>query len=106
MARMPLLEREALRAELDALLREARAGRGAMLFLSGEAGAGKTSLLHAFASAIAGRVLWGSCDPLSLPRPLGRAAGTPASRRLISAVRGARHSRSRSLPRRGAPSRR
>jgi len=43
-----------------------------MLFLGGEAGVGKTSLLREVAaSARPPRVLWGACDPLSTPRPLG-----------------------------------
>ena len=43
------------------------------LFLEGEAGVGKTSLVRRFCSEgeEARRVLTGSCDPLFTPRPLG-----------------------------------
>ncbi|GID32008.1 ATP-binding protein [Paractinoplanes brasiliensis] len=46
------------------------AGQGVLVLLGGEAGSGKTALLRQFCS---GRpdVLWGSCDPLFTPRPLG-----------------------------------
>jgi DNA-binding CsgD family transcriptional regulator/tetratricopeptide (TPR) repeat protein len=47
-------------------------GDGRLVFVSGEAGVGKTLLLRRFcAEAGAARVLWGSCDPLFTPRPLG-----------------------------------
>jgi predicted ATPase len=57
-----LLEREAF---LDTL-----AGPpGRLILVGGEAGVGKTALVRAFAE---GRnVLWGACDPLHTPRPLG-----------------------------------
>jgi hypothetical protein len=66
-----LLERE---AQLAAL-REARrvvldGGAGALVVLAGEAGSGKTALLRCFREET-GRVLWGGCDPLFTPRPLG-----------------------------------
>jgi DNA-binding CsgD family transcriptional regulator len=50
-----------------------RGSRGQVLLVGGEAGVGKTSLLRRFCgeSAASGRVLWGSCDPLFTPRPLG-----------------------------------
>jgi DNA-binding CsgD family transcriptional regulator/tetratricopeptide (TPR) repeat protein len=53
--------------------REAVLGRGGMLVVSGEAGAGKTTLVQHFAGESDGgmRVLWGACDPLATPRPLG-----------------------------------
>lgn len=39
----------------------------------GESGAGKTSFVEAFVAGLPQRtrVLWGACDPLSTPRPLG-----------------------------------
>ena len=40
------------------------------MLLEGEAGGGKTSLVREFCSGL-DRVLWGSCDPLFTPRPLG-----------------------------------
>jgi DNA-binding CsgD family transcriptional regulator/tetratricopeptide (TPR) repeat protein len=50
----------------------ARAGRGAMIVVGGEAGAGKSSLVETFVAETGhDAVLWGICDPLSTPRPLG-----------------------------------
>ncbi len=56
------------RQHLDA----ARTGHGGVVLLGGEAGIGKTSLVRRFAADNAGtRTLWGFCDPLTTPRPLG-----------------------------------
>jgi DNA-binding CsgD family transcriptional regulator len=68
-----LLERD---APLDALLaaaRRAAAGHGSTVLLEGEAGIGKTSLLREFTGCIdpGCRVLWGWCEALFTPRPLG-----------------------------------
>src|SRR4051794_9086262 len=68
------LEREEALAALAAWARavsDERSGR--LAFLCGEAGVGKTLLLRRFCEEQdpAARVLWGSCDPLSTPRPLG-----------------------------------
>ncbi|MBC7781713.1 MAG: AAA family ATPase [Proteobacteria bacterium] len=51
----------------------ASAGQGHSVFVSGEAGIGKTSLVEAFVRSeqLRTRVLWGACDALSTPRPLG-----------------------------------
>lgn len=70
---MKLLEREELLTSLQVLLRNAAAGQGVLLFLEGEAGIGKTSLLRAFAEAQRAQlpVYWGACDALQTPRPLG-----------------------------------
>lgn len=70
---MKLLEREELLTSLQVLLRNAAAGQGALLFLEGEAGIGKTSLLKTFAEAQRADhpVYWGACDALQAPRPLG-----------------------------------
>ena len=48
-------------------------GAGRMVLVSGEAGIGKTSLVREFCDHAhgSGRVLWGSCDVLFTPRPLG-----------------------------------
>ena len=60
-----LLEREELLAQLEALRTEG----GRLVFVGGEAGVGKTSLVRAFASD--GRALLGSCENLTTPTPLG-----------------------------------
>ena len=70
---MDLLEREASLHELDGALQEAAAGNGRVVLVSGEAGIGKTSLIEKFVheqKALA-RVLWGVCDAMFTPRPLG-----------------------------------
>lgn len=58
---------------LQAALDQAVAGRGQLVLVSGEAGVGKTALLRRFAREAGGtaRILWGACDPLFTPRPLG-----------------------------------
>jgi Fe2+ or Zn2+ uptake regulation protein len=68
-----LLERSTQLAALDERLAVVRAGGGGRLVLvGGEAGIGKTALVRAFcARAQAPRVLWGACDALFTPRPLG-----------------------------------
>lgn len=70
---MDLLEREAHLHALAGALAEARGGQGRLVFVGGEAGLGKTALVFEFAQARAGgaRVLWGACEPLFTPRPLG-----------------------------------
>jgi DNA-binding CsgD family transcriptional regulator/tetratricopeptide (TPR) repeat protein len=70
---MKLLERDELLTSLQVLLRNAAAGQGALLFLEGEAGIGKTSLLKTFADSQRAHqpVYWGACDALQAPRPLG-----------------------------------
>jgi DNA-binding CsgD family transcriptional regulator/tetratricopeptide (TPR) repeat protein len=64
-----LLEREELLAQLAA----ARAEAGCLVFVGGEAGVGKTSLVRRFVDdqPDSVRVLWGACDPLMTPRALG-----------------------------------
>jgi DNA-binding CsgD family transcriptional regulator/tetratricopeptide (TPR) repeat protein len=68
-----LLERENEVARLHSVLDEARDGRGRIVFVGGEAGIGKTSLVGAFAVATAGdpRMVIGRCDALVTPRTLG-----------------------------------
>jgi DNA-binding CsgD family transcriptional regulator len=66
-----LVQREEELGALERRAAEALAGRGSVVVVSGEAGAGKTSFVEAFASSCAVPVLWGACDPLSTPRPLG-----------------------------------
>jgi DNA-binding CsgD family transcriptional regulator/tetratricopeptide (TPR) repeat protein len=47
--------------------------RGRLLFIGGEAGVGKTALLRGFCDSRprGARILWGACDALLTPRPLG-----------------------------------
>jgi DNA-binding CsgD family transcriptional regulator/tetratricopeptide (TPR) repeat protein len=66
----PLLER----ADALAALRAARSrNHGSLVFVGGEAGVGKTSLVLAFTAEEGGssRVLRGACEPLFTARPLG-----------------------------------
>ena len=58
--------------------RDAR-GRGRVVFVAGEAGIGKTSLVRAFCDGFTARrrVLEGACDPLFAPRPWGRSPTSP-----------------------------
>ncbi len=67
-----LLERDAQVLALDAAWVEVqRSGRGQVVLVRGEAGSGKTALLRRFTEQVTGPVAWGSCHPLSTPRPLG-----------------------------------
>ena len=68
-----LLERGDAGAQLDADLEHARLGVGRVALVGGEAGVGKTSLVRAFAARHDSdvRVLWGACEALFTPRPLG-----------------------------------
>lgn len=67
-----LLERDGVLAELAGLWEQAAAGRGALVLVGGEAGIGKTAVVRAFCDEnVAGPVLWGRCDPMGTPRPLG-----------------------------------
>ncbi len=69
---MSPVERDRELAALHDAWSEAALGRGGMVVVSGEAGAGKTTLVQHFSDGLdAARVLWGGCDPLSTPRPLG-----------------------------------
>jgi predicted ATPase len=76
-----LLERDAERGVLAAAIEDSPTV-GRVVVVVGEAGIGKTALVAAVCDALpARRVLWGACDPLITPRPLGplrdvaRAAG-------------------------------
>ncbi len=70
---MQLLERDSFLLELNDLLSVAADGHGRLVFVAGEAGVGKTVLVKEFCRAARPRVrvLRGTCDPLSTPRPLG-----------------------------------
>ncbi|ROZ89284.1 helix-turn-helix transcriptional regulator [Gordonia sp. OPL2] len=92
---MALLERDAELSRLAAHADRARAGQGGIALITGEAGAGKTAFVDEFTRAHAPgmRVLWGMCDPLSTPRPLGALFDivddlAPETRRIL---RGADH---------------
>ena len=67
-----LLERDAFLASLSADLAAATTGAGRCVLVSGEAGIGKTSLLeHFLRTHSTERVLWGACEALFTPHPLG-----------------------------------
>lgn len=70
---MDLLEREPQWQQMNATLKGVCDGEGAIALVGGEAGIGKTSFVTALAGSFRprGRVLWGACDPLFTPRPLG-----------------------------------
>ena len=70
---MVLVERQQQLTEIKSALRDAASGgAGGLVVVTGEAGAGKTALVRRFAEdGDAGRVLWGICDDLLVPRPLG-----------------------------------
>ena len=66
-----LLEREELLEQLSSHATAAARGSGSMVFVGGEAGAGKTSLVEALRTLLHGTAFHcGYCDPLSAPRPL------------------------------------
>jgi DNA-binding CsgD family transcriptional regulator/tetratricopeptide (TPR) repeat protein len=68
-----LLEREAALATLAEARDAAARGDGRVVFVTGEPGIGKTSLVTRFLRDLGegARVLYGTCDDLSIPRPLG-----------------------------------
>ena len=68
-----LLERAPFIEALDGWQRDAVAGHGRLVLLAGEAGIGKTALVRQFCEGREddSRVLWGACDGLRTPRPLG-----------------------------------
>jgi DNA-binding CsgD family transcriptional regulator len=70
---VPLLERERALETLDSSLEQTETQGGCVVLISGEAGLGKTTLLRAFAEREDARAdfLWGWCEHLYTPRPLG-----------------------------------
>src|SRR6202042_1054918 len=72
MRAMELLERTAFLRTLAEYAAEARLGDGRLVLVSGESGMGKTALVEEFQQRLKGaRGLWGACDGLLTPRPLG-----------------------------------
>ncbi|CAN5762356.1 hypothetical protein BH18ACT6_BH18ACT6_12080 [soil metagenome] len=69
---MALLERDSLLDQLAQGVTTAASGQGVLVLLTGEAGAGKTSVVREFEKRVGPKalVLWGACDPLTTPRPL------------------------------------
>src|SRR6266568_8343301 len=70
---MDLLERDHCFNQLSGLLHLATTGHGRTVLISGEAGIGKTALVEQFVSqhGSEARQLWGACEALFTPRPLG-----------------------------------
>ncbi len=69
---MELLERASFLQTLAEYAGEARQGDGRLVLVSGESGIGKTALVEVFQQRTKGaRWLWGACDGLLTPRPLG-----------------------------------
>jgi DNA-binding CsgD family transcriptional regulator/tetratricopeptide (TPR) repeat protein len=71
--RMQLLERDGHFEQLATLVAAAARGQGFCALVLGEAGIGKTVLLRSFCAALpsTASLLWGACEPLFTPRPLG-----------------------------------
>jgi DNA-binding CsgD family transcriptional regulator/tetratricopeptide (TPR) repeat protein len=92
---MTLYERQRLLEQLSSLQRAAHREPGRLALVSGEAGAGKTSVVEALCAAqrTSARVLWGSCDAITPPRafaPLADIAnkvGGPLARALSDSDR-------------------
>jgi ATP/maltotriose-dependent transcriptional regulator MalT len=70
---MELLERGHALEALAAAYESAERGEGRVVLVAGEPGIGKTSLVTRFLAGLdpRARVLLGSCDDLTIPRPLG-----------------------------------
>jgi ATP/maltotriose-dependent transcriptional regulator MalT len=70
---MELLERGHALEALAAAYKSAERGEGRVVLVAGEPGIGKTSLVTRFLAGLdpRTRVLFGSCDDLTIPRPLG-----------------------------------
>jgi DNA-binding CsgD family transcriptional regulator/tetratricopeptide (TPR) repeat protein len=78
-----LLEREEQQRQLDQAFAQASAGRGRIIAIAAEAGAGKTALVEQFARrhASEAQLHWGACENLATPeillplRDIARASG-------------------------------
>jgi DNA-binding NarL/FixJ family response regulator len=83
-----LLERDAALAALQADLEHARLGAGRIVLVGGEAGVGKTALMRLFAAERTSdaRIVWGACEALFTPRPLGPVYDIVESLEVLSLV--------------------
>ena len=72
MKAVDLLEREQCLSSLAEWLTAATEHNGGIVLVAGEAGIGKSTLMHEFVARRQNdvRVLWGACDALFTPRPL------------------------------------
>ena len=79
--RVELLERDLALATLANALASATRGEGRVVLVTGEPGIGKTWLVRQFLEDLndSTRVLFGTCDDLSIPRPLDPSATWPAA---------------------------
>ena len=70
---MELIEREQQLKKLTDAWGQVKTGKGCIALVSGEAGIGKTSLIERFVAeqGKSVRVLWGACDDMFSPQPLG-----------------------------------
>jgi len=70
---MLLLERDRQLAQLTRWQEASESRSGCVVLVTGEAGVGKTAVIREFMRRRGAgiRVLWGACDPLSTPQPLG-----------------------------------
>jgi len=69
---MELMERDGFLTALGSEFEDVSEGEGHSIFVSGEAGIGKTSLIKAFCNEVKNRsnIYQGICDALFTPRPL------------------------------------
>jgi len=69
---MELIERDEYLIQLQKQFEKTQAGEGHCIFVSGEAGIGKTTLIKAFCKELTkeSRIYHGTCDALFTPRPL------------------------------------
>jgi DNA-binding CsgD family transcriptional regulator len=76
-----LLERDMFLETLRQIRLQTVSSGGRLVFVAGEAGGGKTSLVNAFLASLPtdSIALRGACDPLSTPRPLGPLADIAAA---------------------------